>query len=263
MPTIKINDAEFYYELRGTGQPVVLIAGYTCDSQVFITIPAELSKHYQVLLIDNRAIGRTKDDGRALTVELMADDVMTIINNLKLVKPHLVGHSMGGTIAQCIASQYPDKIGKLVLLATTAKWREAMLRGGQSILDLRQKNLDFDTIFNAILAWVFGQKFLSSSKCVAVLKAAFQTNPHPQSLVDQERQYAALKKWDGREQLAKITAPTLVVYGTQDLISLPYESNYLVEHISNAKSAEIDCAHGFFGEEPEAILKALLDFFSK
>lgn len=260
MAIIQVNNADFYYELHGSGQPIVLISGYTCDHLNFATILDSLSKHFQVLILANRAIGKTKDQNDTLSVELMARDVMQISRTLELKKPHIVGHSMGGTIAQSVATQFPDEINKLVLLATSAKWRAAMLEALDSLLMLRKKNVDFDTIFACTLPWIFDQKFLVDKEKVQWLKQAMLNNPDPQSLADQERQYFALKTWDGRTNLPKIKASTLVAYGIQDLISLPADSHYLTENITHAKLVEFDCAHDFSLAIPKQLAETIIDF---
>jgi 3-oxoadipate enol-lactonase len=167
---------------------------------------------------------------------------------------------MGGTIAQHIASHYQEAIGKLVLIATAAKWREATLQGLRSLLLLRQKGLDFDTLFKATLPWIFGQAFLSDAKKIQMLQEAMINNPYPQSLTNQERQYNVLTPWDGRAQLNKITAPTLIMQGTQDLISLPSNSYALKEQIPHSSLITLNCAHNFFLEEPTNLVKELLAF---
>ena len=125
MPKIKANNATFYYELVGKGQPIILIAGYTCDYSTWQLMMEQLSNHFQVLVFDNRGIGQTTDTNEPLSAELMAEDVIALSEQLHLDKPHIVGQSMGGTIAQTIAAKFPDKINKLCLLTTSAKWRHA------------------------------------------------------------------------------------------------------------------------------------------
>lgn len=262
MSMMSANHADFYYELHGSGQPIILISGYTCDHLNFASILDSLSQRFQVLILDNRGIGQTKDDSVPLSVELMARDVMALANALDLKKPHIVGHSMGGTIAQSIAIQFPDAISNLVLLATAAKWRTAMLDALASLLLLRQKDTDFDTIFSCLLPWIFDEKFLSNPEKVLWFKHALLSNPHPQSLADQERQFQVLKHWDGRNQLQHIKAPTLVGYGIQDLISLPQDAFYLANNISGAKLVEFDCAHDFSLSVPKELAKAIMEFCS-
>lgn len=260
MAMINANRANFYYEIYGKGKPIILIAGYTCDFSSWQMILEGLTKYFQVLVFDNRGIGRTTDDNVALSVKLMAQDVMALADALHLEKPHIVGQSMGGTIAQTIASLYPDKISKLSVLTSSAKWRQAMLRGLKSLLVMRERDIDFDFIFEATLPWIFGETFLSNAKNINEFKQIILENPYPQSLNDQIRQFRVLDEFNGLAQLKSIKAPTLVAYGIQDLIALPNESKYMASQISQSKLVEFDCGHGIMLEQPQQLTETLIDF---
>lgn len=260
MPKININNAEFYYELHGQGEPVVLISGYGANHLFWFPILPLLSQHFQVLVFDNRAIGQTIDNSHfPLTAEFMANDTMALIKELGLKKPHIVGQSMGGTIAQNIAARFPTLINKLGILNSSAKWRQAMLRGLWSMWLIRKAN-NFDCWFETNLAWVFGEEFLQNSEQVENLRLTILNDPYPQSVENQERQYAALTEFDGRAALKNITAKTLVSYGTQDIISLPSESKEIAENIMQAKLIEFDCGHGIVAEVPHELARTLIDF---
>lgn len=262
MPHLKINNATYYYEISGQGEPVILISGYTRDHEGWLPITDELSKYYQLCVFDNLGIGQTKNDGKMFSVEDMAQDIMTMASALHFFKPHIVGASMGGTIAQSIASQFPDKMGKLCLLTTSSHWRQAMLRTFDYLLKLRERGLDFDFIFNATIPFIYGEDFLKDEKKISQLKQSILANQFPQSLEDQKRQYQVLSDFDGRENLKKIKAPTLIVYGKQDIVSLPYESHFLASHIAGAKSIELNCAHGVILEASRELANALQVFLA-
>lgn len=261
MPHLKINNTAFYYELSGKGQPLVLISGYAADHFFWQPILAEMEKHFQVLIFDHRAIGQTQDgDTFPLTAQIMADDIMNLVKALGLKKPHIVGQSMGGTIAQNIAVRYPDEISKLVILNSTLKWRQAMLLGLKSMLNVQRENGSFDTVFELILSWVYGEAFLNNPTQVEFLRSVFLNNPYPQSLANQERQYAALVEFDGRNHASQIKADTLVVSGLEDVISLPAESKEIAESIPHAKLVELQCGHGITGEMPKELSQILTQF---
>ncbi len=261
MPMIKLPGVDYHYELHGSGQPLVLIAGYGCELVFWTPILAELAKSYQLLIFDNRAIGQTRDDGvTELTADLLASDVMQLCDTLNLSKPHVLGHSMGGTIAQTIAAKYPDKIKKLILVSTSAKWRVPMRFAFKSLLTMRQQGIDFDYIFNASIPLLFGETFLEDANRVAIFKQDILSNPAPQSVSDQARQFRMLEKFDGVKQLADIQAETLVLHGREDILSLPYESIYLSQHIKNASVAELPGGHVVTQEAPLPLSNAVKKF---
>ena len=100
------GNLKLYYQSHGVGEPIIFISGYCSDHQFWKLYTEKLSKQYQVIVFDNRAVGQTEDDGGLLSVQLMADDVAALISKLKLDKPHIIGMSMGGTIAQYLAANY-------------------------------------------------------------------------------------------------------------------------------------------------------------
>ena len=263
MSKIKLNNANFYYELHGKGHPLILIAGYSGDHLVWMPLLENLSKQFQVLLFDNRGVGQTTDDGRPLSAELMAQDAVALADALDLKKPHIVGQSMGGTIAQRVATHHSEKISKLGIVASSPKWRQAMLLGLKSTLLMREKNIDFDIIFEALIPQIFGETFLSDKKTVADFKKLMLENPYPQSYENQARQFKVLEQFDGREQLKQIHAPTLIVHGMQDIITLLDESEFMATQIPQAKLAKIDCAHGMTIEVPQQLTDLLIDFLNE
>lgn len=262
MPIAKLNDANIYYEMIGQGHPVVLIAGYTCDNLVWFPVIKELSKKFKLLLFDNRGVGRTTDSGIPLSAELMAHDVIKLIDYLGLEKPHIVGHSMGGTIAQWIGHGYSEKISKLCILGSSVKWRKATILGLKSSLLLRKAGTSIDLIFAENVPWLFGEKFLQNEANIQLLKNMMIENPYPQSLFDQERQFRILETFDSHHLLKKIKAPTLIGYGEEDLLSLPFEAKFLAKEISGSKLVSFPCAHIFHSEVPELWLETVGGFLA-
>jgi pimeloyl-ACP methyl ester carboxylesterase len=264
MPTININNAEFYYELHGEGQPLVLVSGYTAPGSAWAANLNALAKHFKVLIFDNRASGQTKDDGKtAFTIQDMANDAVALADELNLTQPHYLGWSMGGCIAQTIAANYPDKITKLGLLVTSAKWRHASVLMMGSWLKLFKQNIANDTLRDVNIPGIFGEKFLSNPENIALVKKLDSENRYPQTVVNRGRQFAALQQFDGRELLNKIKAKTLVMCGLEDILSLPYESKYLAENIENAELIEFNCAHMPPVELPHEFDINVINFLSK
>jgi 3-oxoadipate enol-lactonase len=260
MSNIKVNGIDFNYKLQGKGPAVVLISGYTSNLSVWSPIARMLSKHFQVLTFDNQGVGLTKDNGLELTAEVMADNTMLLADALKLEKPHIVGQSMGGTIAQTIAANHAKKISKLVISASTAKWRKAMLEGLRSPMKMRKQGIDFDTIFNTFMPWVYGEKFLRNKVNIDFTKQMILSDLNPQSIENQERQFAVLDSFDGRKNLIKIQAETMIAFGNEDIISLPYEAEFMANQISKAKLVELNAAHALPVENPKKLGEEMLSF---
>lgn len=257
---VSINDANIYYEVYGEGHPLILISGYACDHQIWLPILNKLKKHFKVILFDNQGVGLTTDNGKDLSIDLMSQDVISLMDKLNIERAHLIGHSMGGNIAANIAINYPTRLSKLILLTTSAKWRQATVQGMQSLLSLRQAGTDMETLVKAVMPWLFGEKFLSDERNVHAYIQSALSNSNPQSVINQSRQFNAVTNFDIRGELGKIKSETLVVYASEDLLSLPYESEFLSSNIPKGKLINLDCAHCVQIECPHELSKAILDF---
>ena len=122
MPTRTINGVDLYYELDGdSGEPLVLVHGYTGDISDWRHQQREFSRTHRVFALDNRGHGRSSapTDRSVYTVANMADDAEALIDSLGFERYHLVGHSMGGAIAQEIALRSQPRLLSLTLHATS------------------------------------------------------------------------------------------------------------------------------------------------
>ncbi len=262
MPFCQEDNTSIYYETQGSGHPVILLSGYACDHTYWLPIVDKLARDSQVITVDNRGSGQTTDQGEPLSIELMANDVLKLMQHLKIDKAHIVGSSMGGMIAQVFAATHPDKAGKLCLMNTSAKGRLAVIESFRAILTLRKQNLDVASLLDISVPWLFGEMFLRQKNQLEMIKQLILANPYFQSLPDQVRQFNALELFDGRSLLNKITADTLIIHGDEDIIALSSEALFLKESIQHAILARMECAHTPILECFAAFSKVLLNFLA-
>jgi len=115
-----VNGLNMYYEVHGTGQPLVLLHGaFSAIGTSFGKLLPSLAQTRQVIAFDLQAHGRTADIDRPLSVELMADDVSAAIRSLGGARADVLGYSRGGSVALHTAIRHPDGVRKLVLVSTT------------------------------------------------------------------------------------------------------------------------------------------------
>ena len=123
-----VNGLKMYYEVHGSGDPVVLLHG------AFMTITnnwtdwiGELSKTRKVIAVEMQGHGRTADIPRDITYENLADDVAALLEQLKIPRVDLIGYSMGGAVAMQCAIRHPDKVRKVVVISSTFR-RDGMVK---------------------------------------------------------------------------------------------------------------------------------------
>jgi len=127
-----VNGINLYYEIHGSGQPVVLLHGGLGAIEMFGEVLPALAAKRQVIAVDLQAHGRTADIDRLMRYEAMADDIAALIAHLGSRKVDVMGYSLGGGVALRTAIQHPDVVRKLVVVSTPFKrdgWYPEILVG--------------------------------------------------------------------------------------------------------------------------------------
>ena len=128
----EVNGLHMYYEIYGTGQPLVLLHGGAGAIEMFGEVLPMLAEGRRVIAVDLQAHGRTADIDRPLSFELMADDIAALIEQLGIERADFMGYSLGGGVALQTAIRHPDVVRKLVLVSTPFKrdgWYPEVLAG--------------------------------------------------------------------------------------------------------------------------------------
>jgi pimeloyl-ACP methyl ester carboxylesterase len=120
MAEAKIGTIQIHYEEYGRGQPLIMILGLGQDVSTWgLQIP-ELSRHFRLIVFDNRDAGKSARSTEAYTTKTMALDTLGLMDHLGIDRAHFLGVSMGGMIAQQIALSAPERVKGLILASTTA-----------------------------------------------------------------------------------------------------------------------------------------------
>jgi len=114
----RVNGVDLYYEIHGSGRPLILLHGGLGAIEMFGPNLPALAKGRQVIAVDLQGHGRTADIDRPLSVQLMADDIAALIKQLGLQRPDIMGYSLGGGVALQTAIRHPEVVGKLVVVST-------------------------------------------------------------------------------------------------------------------------------------------------
>ncbi len=118
MRTIRVGDAELYYEIYGSGEPLLLVPGLGGVGSYWQSQLPEFSRHYRVILHDHRGTGKSERSRIRYSVEQMTADLLGLMDALRIESAHLVGQSTGGAMGQIVAIEHPQRLRKLVLSST-------------------------------------------------------------------------------------------------------------------------------------------------
>lgn len=112
-----VNGLRLYYEIHGSGEPLILLHGGFGAGDMFAPMMPVMSQHRQVITVDLQAHGRTADIDRPITFEVMADDIAGLAKYLGITTADVMGYSLGGGVALRTAVQHPELVKKLVLVS--------------------------------------------------------------------------------------------------------------------------------------------------
>jgi pimeloyl-ACP methyl ester carboxylesterase len=261
MTTFRNSGAEIYFETKGSGPNLVLLAGLASDSQSWSTVTNRLAKHFTLIMPDNRGCGRTKCPDETITIKNMAEDTVALMDHLEIESAHLAGHSMGGYVAQQICRDNPNRINKLILAATssfTNKRNQALLN---DLARYQDDGMDPKEWFRCLFFWIFTKHFFEDEKMLDLSLDYSVNYPYPQTREQFRKQVEALNGFDGRDRLKEMQHQTLIVCGKEDILFAPHESISVLSVIPNSEVKVIDeAAHSIFVEQPDAFVREVVDF---
>src|SRR5213592_844878 len=131
-----VNGINLYYEIHGTGKPLIMLHGGFGTFEMFTALSPALALDHQVIGVDLYGHGRTVFTDRFICFEQMADDIAGLIHHLGLEKADLFGFSLGGAVALQTAIRHPERVNKLVVISILFKrtgWYPEMQTGMTSI----------------------------------------------------------------------------------------------------------------------------------
>lgn len=265
MPVLQLRDTELYYEIHGQGQPMVLLSETACDGEVWkmYQVP-EFSGDHQVILHDYRGTGRSGKPSIDYSTNMFCDDLVALLDHLKVERAVVIGHSMGGRIAQTLALEHPTKVGKLILASTGASFPNT-------------KGLPLK-ICKEMIEWGY-EKYVRDHSILVGFTEEF-ARQHPDrverylqvrmsNLCPVEfylRHLLARQGHDTSGRLKEIRAPTLVLVGEDDRnvtsdLNHRTSSDLLARGISNAKLVVLRGErHSYFFANPVAAHMAIREF---
>ena len=265
MPRAAANGIEIHYETHGQGQPLVLISGIGYTSWQWHRMVPLLAAHFQVITFDNRGIGRTDKPEGPYTAHMLAADTVGLLDALGIEKAIVMGHSMGGFIAQALALEFPHTLEKLILASTNFGGPRHVPVTPEAMKILTDVSSDPVTRFQNGLyistAPGWAEKNPQMIQEWVDWRAANPIEPAPYQaqlaiglgLLKEEAAF--------ENQLHRIQVPTLILFGVYDMVVPPSNASLLAEKIPNSRVVILPNAGHFFPiEVPGAAAQAVIEF---
>lgn len=250
---VQLDGAQIAYRRIGSGRPLVVLNGFAATSADWDpSFIDRLASSNELILLDNRGIGRSTDNGCPFDIGQLADDVLRVVETLGVERVNMLGWSMGGFIAQTLAVQHADRINKLVLLSTDSGGSDSDLASAAVWSQLVDMSGTPHEQARRLLSLLFPSDFAESiyrefGDVVAAARA--QLSP---DLVN--RQIAAMDAWHRTgvgNRLREINAPVLIATGTADIVIPPSNALRLVNAVPGAWLAQFNGGgHAFMAQYP-------------
>lgn len=212
MPYKQSNGINLYYEIQGKGDYLVIIPGLGTDITEYKSFVGPLSKNNTVVIADNRGAGRSDKPKEPYTIEMMAKDLNSLLESLKIKSANVMGISMGGRIALDLALKHQDKVNKLILVSTSAR---------------------------TISTW-------KRNIYLLLARMPILQSKYPMPRYAFKNQLEATGKYNGSKYLKELQKPTLILHGTRDRITPLKLGIELHKKIKGSKLIAFKGGHIFF-----------------
>jgi aminoacrylate hydrolase len=265
MSTLNRLGVNLHYEVSGQGPPVLLIQGVGVVGEGWRRQVEALKQRFQTLTFDNRGIGKSTPCTGRISIEAMAEDSRALMDAVGWESAHVVGHSMGGVIAQQVALDCPRRVRSLSLLCTFARGKDAArLTPWVLWMSLRTRVGTRRMRRRAFLEMICPPSALKSADTDAL--AARFAGLIGRDLADQPpilmKQLMAMARHNAYERLSELRGiPTLVVSAEHDRIALPRYGQMLADALSSVRFELFrDASHGVIIHAPNRINDSVTHF---
>ncbi len=265
MPHVVTSDGiRLRYDVYGpsSGEPLLMIQGLGTDSRGWLPQRLHFSHRYRVITFDNRGAGRSDKPAGPYDLERMAFDAIEVLDAAGIDDAHVMGASMGGIIAQIMGVRHADRVRSLVLACTACRhhpWRRELLVEWAELA----RDRGMRAFAAANLRWLVGPRSLRRFwPAFNALTSVFMSAPQ-HAFIAQVRAILAMDD-AMRIELPSINVPTLVIVGSQDILTPQGDSEEIAELIPGAELAIVrGGAHGFMIEDAGAYSRAVGEFLER
>ncbi|MHA2037990.1 MAG: alpha/beta fold hydrolase [Promethearchaeota archaeon] len=268
-----VKGIKLCYEVKGKGNPIFLVHGFGNKKEFWIAQSDNLSNEFKVIALDCRGSGKSDRPNEPYTAEMLAQDVIGLMDTLKLQKAHFIGHSLGGAVVQNIALMYPEKIDKIVLVCTFPDF--PLDKSGVEMFKKNWIAMYEAKIKDPIKAFYDKMKLRFSRDFFKIMKeeperkifGIYSTKDlmeidriDPITPQDINNLTNALLTHKVLDRLQKIKAETLIIAGNKDRLASKVSSEQIHQRIPKSTLKIIPGGHFVTMEKAPEINKLIIDF---
>lgn len=235
MPKADIGNGEIYFESHGSGEPVLLVPGLGGVASYWNPNVPAFSANHRVIVHDHRGTGQSSRSKVQYSVDQMTDDLLRLMDHLKIERAHLVGHSTGGAIGQTLAIKCPERLASLVLYATWTRCDPFFAR----VFEARRTLLTASgaaAYVRSTPVFLYPDWWVNENIALLEQREKLTIASFPDSEIVASR-IDGILAFDRTAEIAKIRTRTLVVCAKDDILTPPYFSEALAKAIPGAALA--------------------------
>lgn len=274
MAIANVNGTSLFYQVTGTGEPIVLIPGLGTTHMFFAGVVPALARQYQVIGLDLRGVGQSAKPRQTYSMELWADDIAAVLDHLNIPRAHILGSSLGGCVAVAFADRHLARTGSLILAATFSEIDRMLELNYRTRIALIEKVGMTQLLADFAKTALFGRSFYETEKGRAAAANTLTMIQQNEQEMYIEHLRAVLRYGrcePGQENEAKYTAklakmdcPALVMCGDEDVLTVPKFSKIMAAHLPRAELViQSGSGHVNLVEKPEESAQLVLGFLSR
>lgn len=236
MSFASLNETELRYEMLGDGEPLVLVPGFVSGAWSWAWQVDDLARDFRVITFDPRGVSASKlKDGASISIEKIADDIASLLGELRIVAANVLGISFGGFVAQELALWHPDKLKKLVLASTSFGGPNHIAPPTEVLAAFSSTDgLNSPDRIRKYITMAFTPEFVRDhGDIVDEFCTLRDRNVVPEQVYGQ--QLASAIAFNAEQRVGQIKADTLVLTGDKDGVVPPENSANLAKAIPGAK----------------------------
>ena len=262
MPTLFRSGFETYFEVRGTGEPLLLICGLSADLQIWRRVMPFLEQRFCTIAFDNRGAGRSSAPDEPYSIAQMADDAVAVLDHLQIDTARVVGWSMGGVIAQSLAVKHPRRVRHLLLLSSLLGPDPMFRNAVNNWVNMRRSSMTVEQVARHVAWLVLSRAFAANDTAYEATIQFMVNNPYAQPLHGLIRQADALLAHAPLSGLAELPMPVSIVVGVEDRLTPVYLSEQLMSAIPHSQLRALPGGHLGASEYPEQYVAAMTELLS-